>query len=198
MLIWVVYWEDLLKLWSIFKRGEDFYRKVFSPVRCQLLNKGKVTCEGLNKCSSPSDARLWLTALTDCIYDHFLLVLLTLMSLNRSRLSCQSRLLLCWQGSSLPPPWPPLCWSLSQRLWWLDRLAGVWSRLGSLRYVSMAITLSAIKIYCCRLIPLTVVIARAVFTVSIIHSVIITFPSGNLPLCLPPDAHEPSLVWKEP
>lgn len=122
--------------------------------------------------------------LTDYIYDYFLLVLLTLMSLNCSRLSCQSRLLLRWQGSSLPPPWPPLCWSLSRRRWWLDRLAGVWSRQGSPRYVSMAITLSAIKINCCRLMPLTVVIVRAaftsVFTVSIIRSVIITFPSGRL------------------
>lgn len=87
----------------------------------------------------------------------FLLVLLTLTCLNCSRLSCQSRLLLCSQGSSLPPPWSPLCWSLSRRCWWLERVVGVWSQLGSPRYVSRTITLSAIKINCCRLMPLTVV-----------------------------------------
>lgn len=159
-----------------------------TAVCCQLVNKGKVTFQGWIKWTFT----VWYTPVihiierhsTDCIHNNFPLVLFTLMSLNCSRLSCQSRLLMRSQASSLPPPWPLLCWSLRRRRWWLDLLVGVWSRLGSPRCVSWTITLSAIKINCYRLMPLTVVLASAVFMsvvpMSIICSAISTFPSGSL------------------
>lgn len=140
-----------------------------------------------------------------CIHNHFLLGLLTLMSLKYSSLCCQSRLLLCSQGSSPPPPWPPLCWSLIRGRWWLDRLVGVWSRLGSPRYASKAITLSAIKRncqqtnapHCC----------HSKFSLhKCLHRVHNPFRNHHFPIwqiatycsLSLPGTHEPPLVWKEP
>lgn len=174
-------------------------QKSFNPVGCQLLNKAK----RLNKCHSPS---------MPTRDPHHSKTLIAFIIISFSFLShwwvwiegvCPvSQGFCCVVRGAASILHGPRCAEVCVQDAgdWIDRREHDhhWDGLGT-------ITLSAIKINGCTLMPLTVVTASAVFgsvfPMLVIHSVLINFPSGRLQsivLLFLPDTHELPLVWEEP